>query len=91
MQLNDSIIAIRATQRGGICLESDLLSIDLGVVTLDQKITELFHAHRESLYRYLCTIVGTAGTAEEITQEAFIRLYCFLRSGTTLRPNRCNL
>lgn len=57
-------------------------------MTLDQKITELFQAHREGLYRYLFTITGTAGNAEEITQEAFIRLYCYLRAGNSVGHHR---
>lgn len=81
MALNDSLPRIRSAQAEELCLGTDLLWVGRGFMTLDQKISELFQANREALYRYVFTIVGTGAEAEEITQEAFIRLYRQLRDG----------
>jgi RNA polymerase sigma-70 factor, ECF subfamily len=54
-------------------LESDM--------TGEEQITQLFERLRDGVYRYVMTIVGSSGIAEEITQEAFIKLYSFTRNG----------
>jgi RNA polymerase sigma-70 factor (ECF subfamily) len=37
-------------------------------------IESLVAAHRQSVYRYLCRIVGRADTAHDLTQEVFLRV-----------------
>lgn len=49
--------------------------------TLDQQVTQVFEQFRDSVYRYLVAILRNPSTAEEITQEAFLRLYACLRDG----------
>jgi RNA polymerase sigma-70 factor (ECF subfamily) len=63
------------------CLDSKLLSVRREIVTTDQRVTELFEAMRESVYRYLVMVFGNPSEAEEITQEAFLRLLRHLQSG----------
>jgi RNA polymerase sigma factor (sigma-70 family) len=38
-------------------------------------VAALFHAHYESLYRYLDRLVGDADLASDLAQETFVRLY----------------
>jgi len=49
--------------------------------TLDQEVTQVFKQFREPVYRYLVAILRNPSTAEEITQETFLRLYGCLRDG----------
>jgi RNA polymerase sigma-70 factor (ECF subfamily) len=45
------------------------------------RVSELFERLRLPIYRYLVVVLGRTGEAEELTQEAFIRLYERLRAG----------
>jgi RNA polymerase sigma-70 factor (ECF subfamily) len=63
------------------CLDSKLLSVRREIVTTDQRVTELFETMRESVYRYLVMVFGNPSEAEEITQEAFLRLLQHLQNG----------
>ncbi len=56
--------------------------------TLDQQVTEIFKQFRDSVYRYLVSVVKNPSTAEEITQEAFLRLYGCLRDGQVITSVR---
>lgn len=49
--------------------------------TLDQQVTQVFKQFRDSVYRYLVAILKNPSAAEDITQEAFMRLYGCLRDG----------
>jgi RNA polymerase sigma factor (sigma-70 family) len=51
------------------------------VRTPDEQVTVYYREHAEPLYRYLTGIFGCEDDAEEITQEAFLRLYEALESG----------
>lgn len=62
--------------------------VDLEVVSLerspgrsDQKIEQLFEQLRDPVYRYLVAAFGCPVEAEDITQEAFLRLYRCLDKG----------
>ncbi len=58
--------------------------IDLTIhQTADAKsqVTRLFEAHGHPLYRYLVTLIGESGAAEEIAQEVFLKLYEHLSNG----------
>jgi RNA polymerase sigma-70 factor (ECF subfamily) len=57
-------------------------------VTAEEQITQLFERQRAGVYRYVMTIVGSSGIAEEITQEAFIKLYSFTRNGGHVHHER---
>jgi RNA polymerase sigma-70 factor (ECF subfamily) len=63
------------------CLDSKLLGVRREIVTTDQTVTELFETMRDSVYRYLVMVFGNPSEAEEITQEAFLRLLRHLQSG----------
>jgi RNA polymerase sigma-70 factor (ECF subfamily) len=79
--VNDSVAIVGTDRDGPSDVQADLGSLCQGIGTLDQKITELFRTQRDAVYRYTMTIVGTPAIAEEVTQEAFIRLYSYLRKG----------
>jgi RNA polymerase sigma factor (sigma-70 family) len=51
------------------------------VRTPDEQVTLYYREHAEALFRYLTGIFGCEDDAEEITQEAFLRLYEALDSG----------
>ncbi len=48
---------------------------------LEEKIAELFGLFRDPLYRYLFQILGNGAEAEDLTQEAFLRLYGHVQRG----------
>lgn len=48
---------------------------------LELVVREAFIALRDPVYRYVFSIVGAAGDAEDLTQEVFIRLFQDLREG----------
>lgn len=56
--------------------------------TLDQEVTQLFEQLKGSVYRYLVALFGNPAEAEEIVQEAFLRLYRLLRAGQSVRDVR---
>ncbi len=55
---------------------------------LEQVVDEAFVALRAPIYRYVFSAVGNAGDAEDIAQEAFIRLFRDLRKGHTIENVR---
>lgn len=57
-------------------------------MTLDHEVTKLFETQRGAVYRYVVTIVGIPAIAEEIVQEAFVRLYVCLRKGMAIEYHR---
>lgn len=54
----------------------------------DEQVTAYFHEHAEPLYRYLCAVYRCDEDAEEVTQEAFLRLYEALASGERIENPR---
>src|ERR1700683_4325164 len=55
-----------------------------GSETARQQVTELYEAARVGVFRYLLSSGLDAGRAEEVMQEAFLRLYSALQSGEEL-------
>jgi RNA polymerase sigma-70 factor, ECF subfamily len=47
----------------------------------EQRTVQLYDTLRPSLYRYLINIGLSPQDVEEVVQEAFLRLYCHMRSG----------
>jgi RNA polymerase sigma-70 factor (ECF subfamily) len=47
----------------------------------DEQVTTYFREHAEAVYRYLAGSFGSEEDAEEVTQEAFLRLYEALSAG----------
>jgi RNA polymerase sigma-70 factor (ECF subfamily) len=72
------------TRNGGVdsamALDGEVLS-RMPRLAVEKKVTEAFVALREPVYRYVQTILRSDADAEEITQEAFIRLLRELRRG----------
>jgi hypothetical protein len=66
--------------------------VSLGqAATLDQQVTQVFKQFRDPVYRYLVAILKNPSTAEEITQETFLRLYGCLREGQDITNVRSTL
>jgi RNA polymerase sigma-70 factor (ECF subfamily) len=84
--------SIKAETESGLgveyCLDPALIGLKQGTVTLEQKVTQLFETLRDPVYRYLVVSFDNPAEAEEITQEAFFRLYRQLRSGQTVENAR---
>src|SRR5450755_4208485 len=55
---------------------------------LEQVVTEAFVALRDPIYRYVFSSVGNPRDAEDIVQEAFIRLFRDLRKGHAIENVR---
>jgi RNA polymerase sigma-70 factor (ECF subfamily) len=56
--------------------------------TLEEKVTEAFELLRTPLYQYLMAVFGNPEEAEDLTQEAFVRLYTSLQDGQKIRNLR---
>ncbi len=51
---------------------------------LRQTVTDLYASGRDDLYRYLVSSGIEPAQAQDVTQEAFLRLYLALRDGTVI-------
>jgi RNA polymerase sigma-70 factor (ECF subfamily) len=63
-------------QLGGAALR-EMLSAS----SLEQKTAELFELLYEPAYRYVRSLIGSTAEAEDLAQEAFLRLYASLQKG----------
>lgn len=52
-----------------------------GEARLEEQVGEVFDLLRDPIHRYLCRMIGRRPEAEDLTQEAFLRLYDRLRRG----------
>jgi DNA-directed RNA polymerase specialized sigma24 family protein len=57
-------------------------------VTREEQFTQLFESMRDSVYRYVLTLLREPGPAEEITQEVFLRLVRQHRAGRSVKNPR---
>jgi RNA polymerase sigma-70 factor (ECF subfamily) len=56
--------------------------------TLEQKVTRMFQTLRLPVYYYLMAFLGDAATADDLTQEVFLRLYKHLHQGRPVENAR---
>lgn len=66
---------------GELCLEPEGIALMWENETLEQKVTRIFQALRLPVYYYLMAFLGDAATADDLTQEVFLRLYEHLHRG----------
>jgi RNA polymerase sigma-70 factor (ECF subfamily) len=52
--------------------------------TAQQRVAALYSAARDGVYRYLLALGLDAARAQEVTQDAFLRLYVALRDGAAI-------
>jgi RNA polymerase sigma-70 factor (ECF subfamily) len=57
-------------------------------MTLHDRVSQYFAALREPVYGYLARFCGSAADAEDLTQEAFLRLYRHLHEGKEIENVR---
>jgi RNA polymerase sigma-70 factor (ECF subfamily) len=57
-------------------------------VTLQEQVTEIYESLRNDVYRYLLVLGLAPDQAQEVSQEAFLRLYAALRKGTRIENTR---
>jgi RNA polymerase sigma factor (sigma-70 family) len=66
---------------GELCLEPEGITQMGEDEALEQKVTRIFQALRLPVYYYLLAFLGDAATADDLTQEVFLRLYAHLHRG----------
>jgi len=74
--------------RGALCLEPEGVSLMQENETLEQKVTRIFQSLRLPVYYYLMASFGDAATADDLTQEVFLRLYAHLHRGRPVENAR---
>lgn len=71
-----------------ICLDGELLRVMQETSGLEQRVSQLFELLRDPVYRYLVLTLGNRADAEDLTQEAFLRLYTSLAKGQAVENVR---
>jgi len=66
---------------GELCFEHELLLTMRSASSVRRKVTATFELLRDPVHRYLYRVLGDAEEAEDLTQEAFLRLYSHLEKG----------
>jgi RNA polymerase sigma-70 factor (ECF subfamily) len=74
--------------RDELCLEPEGISLMQENETLEQEVTRIFQALRLPVYYYLMASLGDAATADDLSQEAFLRLYAHLHRGRSVENAR---
>ncbi len=67
--------------RGELCLEPEGILLMQENETQEQKVARIYQELRLPVYYYLMTFLGNAATADDLTQEVFLRLYAHLHRG----------
>ncbi|MGH9963041.1 MAG: RNA polymerase sigma factor, partial [Pyrinomonadaceae bacterium] len=88
MSFQDVPAQIRPGGKVASYLDSERITLEPKSLMLDGLFIQLFEQWRNSVYRYLMAVYGNAGDAEELTQEAFLRLYRCLRGGQVVNNPR---
>jgi len=57
-------------------------------MTLNQRVAALYEELRMDVYRYVLTLAVPPQTAQDITQDSFVRLYEALHQGTAIQNAR---
>lgn len=71
-----------------LSLSSVIVNQRPGQLTLEERVTTVFEHFRLPVYYYLLVVLGDCGSAEEVSQECFLRLYRVLRAGSTVHDVR---
>jgi RNA polymerase sigma-70 factor, ECF subfamily len=74
--------------RGELCLEPEGILLVQENETQEQKVTRIFQELRLPVYYYLMAFLGNAATADDLTQEVFLRLYAHLHRGRAVENVR---
>lgn len=81
MRLKNFKISENTDDDAVICLDDLWMDSVFAKMTLEQRIEQLFEQFREPIFRYLTVTFGSRTDAEDITQDAFIKLYHALKEG----------
>lgn len=68
--------------------ETSELPLSRKLSGLQQEVSELFLRLRDPIFRYVIGIVGDAGEAEDVTQDAFLRLFTAMSKGEQIENSR---
>jgi len=68
----------KSSGAGELRLDGAELREAQSVSSLEQTTTELFELLHEPVYRYVRSLIGSTAEAEDLAQEAFLRLYASL-------------
>lgn len=91
MTLNGFRINVSEHSEGEVRLEAIRLAEQQQTqISLEQQVTDLFHALSDSVFVYLVSVFGqeAAVDIDDVTQEAFIQLYKTLDAGQQIKNAR---
>jgi RNA polymerase sigma-70 factor (ECF subfamily) len=69
----------KSNEAGELWLDSAELHEMNSASSLEQKVAELFELFYEPVYRYVRSLIGSNAEAEDLAQEAFLRLHTSLQ------------
>ncbi|MCI0623274.1 MAG: RNA polymerase sigma factor [Acidobacteria bacterium] len=75
---------VRDGTTGGIWLDSELTRTMRSASDVKQKVGEIVALLQDSLFRYLVRVLDSPSAAEDVMQEAFIRLFRSLHKGQAI-------
>jgi RNA polymerase sigma-70 factor (ECF subfamily) len=81
MILNTAKVEFISGAGGDVRVDARSRRIEQEMAPPEQRVAELSELLRNPVYRYLTALFGHPAEAEEIVQEAFLRLYQQLKSG----------
>src|SRR5262249_54475308 len=84
MALSGLGLELGTGQETEVCIDTAVLGVMQRTLTLEEKVGQLFELLRDPIYLYLKTVVADSAEAEDITQEAFLRLYRALHRGQVI-------
>ncbi|MEW5979759.1 MAG: RNA polymerase sigma factor [Acidobacteriota bacterium] len=82
------LVEMKYSSSGTICLESELLRTMRSASQARKKVSDIFQLLQDSLFRYLVRILDDRAEAEDVLQEAFLRLYQCLQRGRLIEDVR---
>ena len=84
MALDGLGLGLRVGQETEVCIDTRVLGLMQRTLTLEEKVGELFELLRDPIYLYLMAMLNNPAEAEDVTQEAFLRLYRALHRGQAI-------
>ena len=79
---------IRAVQSGAHVETFLRVRSERARMTVQERVIQAFSEHRAEIYRYALSLGLDFGRAQELTQDAFLRLYVALDSGEPIENQR---
>jgi len=81
VEVSEVFVEEKHSMTAELCFEQELRGAMQDASSLRQKVSAAFELLRDPVHRYLYRVLGDAEEAEDLTQEAFMRLYSSLQKG----------